>query len=147
MYRPYLNQEMEFLELKNIGNTAAELSGAYFVGIDFRFAEGTMLAPGQHLVLIRDLKEFRRRYPEAEIIGQYTGKLSDKGETLSLYRPQGELWLEVTYDDNYGWPLSANGAGDSLLLIDPMGDLSSPHSWRASTTLYGTPGADEAGER
>ena len=65
---------------------------------------------------------------------------------MSLYRANGELWLQVTYDDNYGWPLSANGAGDSLVLIDPIGDLSSPHRWRASSTLYGTPGADTLGE-
>jgi hypothetical protein len=143
MYRPYLNEAMEFLELKNVGNTAADLSGAYFEGIDFRFAEGVKLNPGQHLVLIRDFRAFRERYPDIEIAGQYGGKLSDKGETISLYRPQGELWLEVPYDDNYGWPLSANGAGDSLVLIDPLGDLSSPHNWRASKTLYGTPGDHE----
>ncbi|MCC6453344.1 MAG: lamin tail domain-containing protein [Caldilineaceae bacterium] len=145
MYRPYLNEAMEFLELHNVGNTAADLSGAYFEGIDFRFAAGVRLNPGQHLVLIRDFRAFRERYPDAEIAGQYGGKLSDKGETISLYHPQGELWLEVTYDDNYGWPLSANGAGDSLVLMDPLGDLSSPHNWRASQTLYGTPGADEPG--
>jgi hypothetical protein len=51
----------------------------------------------------------------------------------------------VTYDDNYGWPLSANGAGDSLILVDPMGDLDSRYNWRASTILYGSPGTDEAG--
>jgi hypothetical protein len=95
------------------------------------------------LVLIGDLRSFRQRYADVEIFGQYGGKLSDKGETISLYHPHGELWLQVTYDDNYGWPLSANGAGDSLELIDPMGDLSGPHNWRASATLYGTPGADE----
>jgi hypothetical protein len=146
MYNPYLNENMEFIELKNVGDTAADLSGAYFEGIDFRFGEGTKLYPGHHLVLIRNLNSFRERYPEAEIYGIYRGKLSDKGETVSLYRANGELWLQVTYDDNYGWPLSANGAGDSLVLIDPIGDLSSPHQWRASSTLYGTPGADTLGE-
>jgi hypothetical protein len=146
MYRPYLEEEAEFLELKNVGNTSADLSGAYLEGVDFRFPEGTKLGAGEHLVLMRDLKEFRRRYPETEIYGQYGGKLSDKGETLSLYHAHGELWLQVTYDDNYGWPLSADGAGDSLVLIDPNGDMNNAHNWRASTTLYGTPGADEPGD-
>jgi hypothetical protein len=143
MYDPYLDENMEFLELTNVGNTAADLSGAYFEGIDFRFDSGAKLNPGQHWVLIRRLRNFRERYPNTEIYGQYAGKLSDKGETLSLYHPNGELWLQVTYDDNYGWPLSAKGAGDSLVLIDPMGDMSSPHNWRASETLYGSPGAED----
>jgi hypothetical protein len=144
MYNPYMDEQAEFLELKNVGNTAADLSGAYFDGIDFHFVEGTTLDPGQHLVLIRDLEDFRRRYAEAEVFGQYAGKLSDKGETLLLYSARGELLSQATYSDNYGWPLSADGAGDSLVLVDPAGDMNSPHNWRASATLYGTPGADEA---
>ena len=145
MYNPYLDEEMEFLELKNVGNTAADLSGAYFDGIDFRFGEGTTLAAGEHLLLIRELKKFRRRYgDEIEIHGQYAGKLSDKGETITLYTPRGEVWLQATYNDARGWPLSADGAGDALEVIDPLGDLSDSYNWRASATLYGTPGADAA---
>jgi hypothetical protein len=143
MYNPYLDENKEFLELTNVGNTAADLSGATFAGIDFRFGDGVKLNPGQQLVLIRSLRDFRALYPEADIFGQYRGKLSDKGETISLYYPNGELWLQVTYDDNYGWPLSANGAGDSLVLVNPLGDMNSPHNWRASKILYGTPGTDE----
>lgn len=137
-------EDMEFIELTNAGNTAADLSGAYFEGIDFRFDDGASLHPGEHLVLIRSLRNFRERYPEAPIYGQYEGKLSDKGETITLRRANGTIWWQVTYDDNYGWPLSADGAGDSLVLIDPAGDLNSAHNWRASTTLYGTPGTGEA---
>jgi hypothetical protein len=143
MYEPYLDENMEFLELKNVGNTAADLSGAYFFGIDFRFGDNVFLKPGQRVVLIKSLRNFRQRYPNVEIAGQYLGKLSDKGETLILYHPNGEVWFEVTYHNNNGWPLSAKGAGDSIELIDPNGDVNSPHNWRASPTLYGTPGTDE----
>jgi hypothetical protein len=143
MYNPYLDENMEFLEITNAGNTAADLSGAYFQGIDFRFGDGVKLAPGEYIVLIRSLRNFRERYPEVPIYGQYGGKLSDKGETLTLYRPNGEVWLQVTYDDNYGWPLSADGAGDSLVLVDPWGEMNNAHNWRASKTLHGRPGEDE----
>jgi hypothetical protein len=143
MYNPYLDERMEFLELTNVGNTAADLSGAYFEGIRFRFGDGAMLAPGEHWVLVRSFRTFRQRYPEAPVYAQFDGKLSDKGETITLYRPNGDVWLQVTYDDNYGWPLSADGAGDALVLVDPSGDMDSPHNWRASTTLYGTPGVGE----
>src|SRR5690606_540273 len=137
--------QMEFLELKNVGNTHADLSGAYFEGIDFRFAEGTTLAPGAHFLLIRNLSRFRNRYPDPEVHGVYRGKLSDKGETLTLYAYDGTVITQVTYDDGRGWPLSADGAGDSLVWIEGCMDTAARACWRASRTLYGTPGSDEPG--
>lgn len=147
MYNPYGGQEIEFLELKNIGTTAADLSGAYFEGIEYLFADGTTLAPGGHLVLARDFERFRRRYPEADVHGIYEGKLSDKGEMLTLYARNGDLLAQVTYDDEEGWPLSADGAGDSLVFVESCGDPAQVACWQVSTTLYGTPGTDEPGAR
>lgn len=147
MYNPYGGQEIEFLELKNIGTTAADLSGAYFEGIEYLFADGTTLAPGGHLVLARDFKRFRRRYPEADVHGVYEGKLSDKGEMLTLYARNGDLLAQVTYDDEEGWPLSADGAGDSLVFVESCGDQAQVACWQVSTTLYGTPGTDEPSAR
>ena len=144
MYNPYLDDEAEFLELQNVGDVTLDLGGATFEGIDFRFAEGTTVAPGAYVVLVRDLKKFRRRYGDVPIQGIYDGKLSDKGETLTLKTRTGAVWLQVTYGNGRDWPLSADGAGDSLVRIDPTNDPDDPYSWRASATLYGTPGADEA---
>lgn len=147
MYNPYGDEQMEFLELKNVGNGPADLSGAYFTGIDYRFPDGARLAPGRHFVLLRDLSRFRRRYPDVEIDGVYRGKLSDKGETLTLYAADGTVITQVSYDDERGWPLSADGAGDSLVLVEGCADPTTRACWRASKTLYGTPGGDEPGAR
>ena len=148
MYHPYLDEEMEFLELQNVGDVTLDLSGAYFDGIDFRFAEGTEVAPGGYVVLVRDLKKFRRRYGDVPVQGVYGGKLSDKGETVTLYTRTGAIWLQMTYNNGRDWPLSADGAGDSLervgSLLGAANDPDAPYSWRASATLYGTPGAGEA---
>jgi hypothetical protein len=147
MYNPYIDEQMEFLELRNVGTGVANLSGAYFAGIDYRFPDGFTVAPGGHVVLLRDLSRFRRRYPEVEIHGVYRGKLSDKGETLTLYAAGGEILVQVAYDDDRGWPLSADGAGDALVLVAGCADPTVRACWRASATLYGTPGGDEAGAR
>lgn len=144
MYNPYLDEEMEFIELQNRGNLAIDLSGATFHGLDFRFSEGAVYEPGQYIVLARDLKKYRRRYGDAPVHGIYNGKLSDKGETLTLIARDGTVLLSASYGTGRNWPLSANGAGDSLVVIDPDGDLHDPRNYRASTTLYGTPGRDEA---
>ena len=143
MYNPSGDEEMEFLELKNLGGLAVDLSGAYFEGITFRFVDDTVLGPGQFAVLIRDLKKFRRRYPEVEIAGIYEGKLSDRGETVVLRAADGTVLASVTYDDENGWPLSADGTGDSLVLAQYDGSANDPQNWRASVDLYGSPGQDE----
>jgi hypothetical protein len=146
MYHPYLDEEMEFLELHNRGDLALDLSGARFTGIDFRFDDGAQIGPGGYVVLVRDLKKFRRRYGDIPVHGVYGGKLSDKGETLALTARDGRVLVQVTYDDDRGWPLSADGAGDALALAAGCTDLTQRACWRASTTLYGSPGAAGPGE-
>lgn len=143
MYNPYLEDAAEFIELQNRGNLAIDLSGATFEGLNFRFPEGAVYGPGEMIVLIRDLKEFRRRYDDAPFHGVYGGKLSDKGETLTLVAHDGTVLFSATYGTGRNWPLSADGAGDSLVVLDPDGDLRAPHNYRASAILYGTPGREE----
>ncbi len=143
MYDPVGGNDYEFIELKNLGSVTAHLGGAYFEGIDFVFPRYTRLAPGAFLVLVRDFKDFRRRYPQAEIGGIYQGRLANEGETIALYSATGQPITSVTYSSDDGWPQSAAGAGDSLVLVDPQGDPNLPESWRASAELYGSPGRDD----
>ena len=140
MYNPPDGERYEFVELTNLGDLPADLSGAYFTGIDFRFPWYRTLAPGESMAIAADFKRFRELHPDAEIGGIFTGKLSDRGEELALYDRQGTLLDGVAYEDADGWPLSADGTGDSLELIDPDGDSSNPRHWRASGEINGTPG-------
>jgi hypothetical protein len=148
MYNPAGGDDYEFLELTNVGAFEVDLSGAAFEGIDLRFDRPTRLAGGSTMVLAADAAAFRQRYPDAPIGAVYGGELSDRGETIVLRSATGEQLLSLTYDDEDGWPLTADGRGDSLVLVDVTGDAnpkgglgSDPRSWQASSTLYGTPGA------
>ena len=147
MYNPQGGEAYEFVELQNLGEVSVDLSGAFFEGIDFRFPRGTTIEPGQIMTLIADFKRFRQRYPEPDIHGIYQGKLSDRGETIALYAADGALLAGVTYDDAGAWALSADGAGDSLVLTDTQGDPDDAHSWAASSELHGSPGRSEAVEQ
>ncbi len=141
MYNPVGDEGYEYVELTNLGEIAADLSGAYFEGIDFRFPRYTRLAPGEVTVLVADFKRFRERYPEPEIGGIFEGKLSDRGETITLFDVKGNVLDSVTYSDEDGWPLSADGTGDSLELVDADGDPGQPFRWRASEAENGSPGS------
>lgn len=142
MYHPPDGEAYEFIELQNQGALDADLSGAYFEGIDFRFPDHTVLPAGGIVTLVADFKTFRSRYATAEIWGIYSGHLANNGETISLYDRSGSVLASVTYDDANGWPLSADGAGDSIVWRG-RGSPDSPQNWRASRNLHGSPGESE----
>lgn len=141
MYHPLDGDEYEFVEIANLGEAPADLGGAYLTGVDFRFARNIPLVPGQVIVLVSDFERFRERYPTPEIHGVYSGKLSDRGERLALYSADGALLDAVEYRDEDGWPLSADGTGDSLVRRRADARADDPHAWLAAETLHGTPGA------
>lgn len=145
MYHPPEGDNYEFIELKNTGEAAVELANLAFVaGINFIFAPNTPpLQPGDFMVLVNNAAAFAQRYPAVPIGGVYGGRLSNKGEELRLQEPAGTTVLTVTYADENGWPVSPDGRGDSLVLIDPDGDPNNPTNWQASSDVYGSPGADE----
>jgi hypothetical protein len=133
----------EFLELKNEGNGALNLSGLVFTaGIDFVFPPNTTLAAGGFFVLARNATVFAQLHPGVAIGGIYTGRLADEGETLTLSTPAGATVLTIRYDDSVPWPLAADGLGFSLVPAG-AGDPSEPENWRTSTAPGGSPGADD----
>ena len=143
MYNPRGGDAYEFLEIKNIGDVAMDLSSAYFEGVTFRFPRTTNIRPGQHMVLIQNFRQFRERYPIPDFHGIYEGTLSNRGETITLRDAKGGIISSVTYEDGGGWPLSADGVGDSLVWSGRGNDLNRADFWQASMYINGSPGADE----
>ncbi len=143
MYNPLNGDDYEFLEILNIGDVSVDLSNATFEGIGFTFPHGFSLPPNGIAVLIRDPAAFAEQYPNVLADGVYTKNLSNRGETISLKDPQGNVLVSVTYSDSDGWPISPDGRGDSLAVIDPTGSLDNPENWRASEYLHGSPGVDD----
>lgn len=145
MYNPpplgiFGSDDLEFLELQNIGSTSLDLSGLTFTaGIAFTFTNGTTLGAGQRFLLGRNAVALQTKYPGLIVNGIYTGKLDNGGETLRLSTPSGVTVLEVTYKDSPPWPVTADGMGWSLVLVDPVSG-----SYRNSTAIGGSPGEVDA---
>lgn len=147
--------EFEFVELKNTGDDALDLSGVSFTsGITFDFAGSavTTLGPGGFVLVVKNRSAFESRYGQALsslIAGEYAGKLANTGEKISLADYWSGTIAEFEYGDGSGWPVAADGGGHSLVPLDsavpaePLGSLNYPAHWRASTYLYGSPGQDD----
>lgn len=141
MYHPPDGEEYEFIELANLSDRPLPLANVTTEGITFTFFANTPpLPPGETVVLVRNRPAFASRYPTVPLGGKYEGRLANGGETITLRDAQGNIMTSVSYEDANGWPLSADGRGDSLVRINPAGDPNNPTNWRASLAKYGSPG-------
>lgn len=145
MYNPLDEEQYEFIELSNSGESEVNLANIAFTeGIRYTFpATVPPLAPGKSVILVADSTAFAARYPDVPILGVYEGQLSNQGERITLIDATGRTIFSVEYDDENEWPLSADGQGDSLILVEAGSDPNHPISWRASGKLNGTPGVNE----
>ncbi|HKX61027.1 MAG TPA: lamin tail domain-containing protein, partial [Verrucomicrobiae bacterium] len=140
----------EFVEIFNTSSNAAfDLGGWQLNGIDHTFAKGTILDPRSFLVLTENRDAFGAAYGGALRVDQFSGRLDQGGETLTLLRPgpagQFTPINTVTYDDDPPWPVSADGMGPSLQLIDPTKDTRRVANWSDGAgwrffSLTGVPG-------
>jgi hypothetical protein len=136
----------EFLELKNTAATTLELSGIRFTnGIAFTFPIGTFLGPGQFILLAGDPVSFASKYPGVSVGGTYSGRLNNAGEKLALVHANGNPITAFTYDDAIPWPITADGEGFSIVPANPNAnpDPDNAVNWRASSSIGGSPGADD----
>jgi hypothetical protein len=143
-------EEFEFIELMNASGESIEIRGAGFTdGISFTFADDEPpLAPGEFVVLVRNIDAFSQRYDPGgiRIAGEYRGRLASEGELLELVGPLREPILRFEYDDL--WYPSTDGQGESLNIIDPLSPLSTwgvMESWSPSSVPGGTPGDVDPG--
>ena len=79
-------------------------------GRDFLIPDGTILSPGDYLVICEDSSAYRSLHPgAAPCAGDWGFALSAAGETVRLYDPTGSLVDRVAWDDRTPWPEAADG--------------------------------------
>jgi hypothetical protein len=134
----------EYLELTNVSDRTIDLTGlAFSKGINFDFAgvptSKRLIPLGTSFLLVSNREGFAKRHRDVDesiVLGEYTGKLSNAGERLSISDTSGEELVTVKYDDGGdNWPAEADGEGFSLTLTSLEEDL-----WVASAEMGGTPG-------
>ncbi len=132
---------LEFIELWNSGLVTEDLTGHTLTGeISYQFPAGTMISPGQFLVVAKDPVAAQGFYG-ITCLGPYTNKLSNSGGTLRLRNELGGILLEIAYDTKTPWPVSPDGTGHSLVLSRPSYGEGDPRAWSASDSMGGSPGA------
>jgi len=144
------NDDFEFLELFNPNSTGSiNLSGLQLAnGISFTF-DNVDLGPGERAVIVEDTFAFAERYgTDIRVLGQWSGGLSNSGESIDLLDSDLNEIFSVSYADNDPFYFATDGVGFSLVLDDPantpISELGKYYSYRASTEFGGTPGEASA---
>ncbi|MBN2843261.1 MAG: lamin tail domain-containing protein, partial [Sedimentisphaerales bacterium] len=148
MYHP-TDDGVEFVELTNIGSEPISLYQLYFdQGITFTFPD-IMINSGEYVVITDNISLFTQTYPDFTgiLAGEFTGSLSNSGETLTLKDISGIIIQQFSYSDK--WYNITDGDGFSLSIIDalqPTDSWNYPDNWRPGNTPGGSPGFDDTGD-
>ena len=149
MYDPLGDGDLEYIELQNVGATALDITGVRLSGaVDFTFP-AMSLSSGQYVVVARNVEKFSDRYgPGVNLVGEYSGKLSDSGDNvvLQLPSPYDTAILRFAYTDVW-YP--ATVAGGYALTIKSTVALASlwndAGNWQSGNVADGSPGRADAG--
>lgn len=150
---PFHDNEEEWIELYNKGNQPVDLTGwTIDRGIDFEFEAGTVIQPGEYLVVSNNKRLLEEKYPAINIVGDFNGTLSNSEDRISLIDANRNPVDDVEYFEGGRWDAVADGGGSSLELKNPTADNSIAEAWSASDesdksewfeyTYTGIPGTD-----
>ncbi|MFV1967132.1 MAG: lamin tail domain-containing protein, partial [Pirellulaceae bacterium] len=138
-------EDLEFVELFGPSELSVDLAGWKLVGeIELEFTEGTTVAPGASLVVVgfnpvdtvraNALRDILGMDESAQLVGPYSGSLSDDGGVVELIKPlqagdasKGSALVDrIVYQKGAPWPSGADGGGAALhrIAVDAFGSFS-----------------------
>ncbi len=135
------SNQLEFIEIYNNSSATIALGGikvkdeANFI---FEFEALNIAANG--IVLLATDKTSADAFYGVSFIDLPQGisnAFGNGGELLQILNSAGAIISQVNYDDASPWPLSPDGNGPSLELLNPNGTLNDGTNWAAATNLVG----------
>ncbi len=133
----------DWIELHNYGNGVLDISGwkikdgVYYH--NYVFPSGTILQPGNRVVVAEDTAKFYTQHPGYTVSGLLGFGFNNSAESISIYDQTGEQVLTFHYEDSIPWPQAADGFGRTLELLADSLDPSLPESWFEGC-IGGSPG-------
>ncbi len=126
------NEDLEFIEIKNNGSQAVDLTGIYFrgTGLVYQFPAGSSIEPQASLFLASNAAAFKSVYGFTSF-SQFTRHLSNNSQQVVLADGFGNPIDIVQYDDELPWP-DADSTGYHLKLISAGLDNNVASNWTAS---------------
>lgn len=135
----------DWFELFNNSGSDFDLSGWKIKdkqGYVFNIPAGTVIGANNYLAFYQDNIKFTSQFPT---ITNKTGPLNfgfdGNGDVILIYQPDGKLYQSVGFDDISPYPLSPDGGGYTLQIVDASLNLNDPINWTTACP-EGSPGEE-----
>lgn len=127
-----------FIELHNPSDAPVDISQwRVRGGVDFFFPANTSIPAGGYVVVAENPAMFASRYG-FNPFGPWVGGLNNEGEEVTLRDALNDVIDRVDFSSEFPWPISPNGGGHSMHLVNATLDNDLGSSWRGALP---TPGA------
>jgi hypothetical protein len=138
-------KDLEFIELKNTGSSSVNISGVTVDSAVYYTAPAGAIIPPKGFYVIASKPSIFYGYYGMNPSGNFKGNLSNAGEFVLINDSYSNKIMSFTYSDDYPWPLSADGDGNSLVAVTsmPVGDPNDYRYWKSSIKIGGSPFADD----
>ena len=109
----------DWVELCNYGTDLVNLRDWYFTDDNpehiFKFNNDLFLEPGQRVVVTSNNLMFNHFNPSVKVYNEeFSFGLGTPNDAIILYNPSNDIVFEVSYSDNFPWPLSSDFDGRTL---------------------------------
>ncbi|TFH13458.1 MAG: hypothetical protein E4H02_11805, partial [Lentisphaerales bacterium] len=148
MYHPGPREDgrnLEFVEFYNTEWVDIDISGYRMSGAaDYTFPADAILGRRGSIVVAANPADMEAVYGIPNAYGPYSNSLGNASGTVRLRNAMDAVLLEVEYSDSWPWPIGADGAGHSLVLVKPDYGENDYRAWGQSSLFGGTPGFADA---
>jgi len=129
----FTESDEEWIELRNDSLSTVDLTGWKLEGgIEYEFPPGTKMWPKTYLVVAKDSSVLAEKYPTADVLGDFSGRLANEGDSVILKDENGNVADSVSYFDGKPWPGYADGGGSSLERRDMQAAACDAQNWASS---------------
>jgi hypothetical protein len=134
----------DWIEIQNNADFAIDLTQYNVYDQDwfnvFPLPAGTILQPGERLVVAEDLDAFGKQHPQVNnVLGSSRIKLDNGGDEVRIADRNRNFVFEAGYDDSLPWPCTPASFGRTLERQPGTTDPSDPASW-FDGCMGGSPG-------
>jgi hypothetical protein len=139
-------KDLEFIELKNIGDKGVDLGGLRLdSAVKYTFPQNTIINPHGFVVICSNRNGFEFLYG-MKPTGEFSGNLSNEGEQIVLLNENDSVLINMVYNVSSPWPTDVKNTGHSLVAVakNPNSDPNDPAFWRSSRLVYGSPFGDDS---
>lgn len=137
-------RNLEFVEVYNSSAWPEEMGGFRISGaVQYTFPSNFVLGARSFAVLAAVPADMQAVYGIGNVLGPWTGGLQNSAGSLRILNAVGAVMFEMEYAGEAPYPVSADGAGHSLVLARPTFGERDVRAWAASEMIGGTPGANQ----